>query len=184
MLGPLREETRKLITLDACIALEGVRVASAYTTDLGPNELKFNESDNKRSKMNIVGGSRINLLDDDEKFTYADVQLQKPSTVLCDTAEKKVINARFWIEAIGSVLQGPKKERVELAVRDEDGVKRRLVFFESLVELPLEMEDTILCIGLMASEYGGRIMWNAYANTCMILKVGDDLESLRLHFSD
>ena len=99
----------------------------------------------------------INLLDDDDKFTYADVQLQKPSTVLCDTAEKKVINARFWIEAIGSVLQGPKKERVELAVRDEDGVKRRLVFFESLVELPLEMEDTILCIGLMASEYGGNI---------------------------
>ena len=45
LLGPLREETRKLITLDACIALEGVRVASAYTTDLGPNELKFNESD-------------------------------------------------------------------------------------------------------------------------------------------
>ena len=86
MLGPLREETRKLITLDACIALEGVRVASAYTTDLGPNELKFNESDDKRNKM---GGSRINLLDDDDKFTYADVQLQKPSTVLCDTAEKK-----------------------------------------------------------------------------------------------
>ena len=89
LFGPLREETRKLITLDACIALEGVRVASAYTTDLGPNELKFNESDNKRSKMNIVGGSRINLLDDDEKFTYADVQLQKPSTILCGPAEKK-----------------------------------------------------------------------------------------------
>ena len=85
----MREETRKLITLDACIALEGVRVASAYTADLGPNELKFNESDDKRSKMNIVGGSRINLLDDDEKFTYADVQLQKPSTILCDPAEKK-----------------------------------------------------------------------------------------------
>ena len=184
LLGPLREETRKLITLDACIALEGVRVASAYTTDLGPNELKFNESDDKRSKMNIVGGSRINLLDDDEKFTYADVQLQKPSTILCGPAEKKIINARFWIEAIGSVLQGPKKERVELAVRDEDGVKRKLVFFESLVELPLEVGDTMLCVGLMASEYGGRIMWNAYANTCMILKVGDDLESLRLHFSD
>ena len=31
----LREETRKLIMLDACIALEGVRVVSAYTTDLG-----------------------------------------------------------------------------------------------------------------------------------------------------
>ena len=183
LLGPLREETRKLITLDACIALEGVRVASAYTTDLGPNELKFNESDDKRSKMNIMGGSRINLLDDDEKFTYADVQLQKPSTILCEPSEKKIINARFWIEAIGSVLQGPKKERVELAVRDEDGVKRKLVFFESLVELPLEVGDTILCVGLMASEYGGRIMWNAYANTCMILKVGDDLESLRLHFS-
>ena len=75
--------------LDACIALEGVRVASAYTTDLGPNELKFNESDNKRSKMNIVGGSRINLLDDDEKFTYVDVQLQKPSTILYGPAEKK-----------------------------------------------------------------------------------------------
>ena len=179
----MREETRKLITLDACIALEGVRVASAYTTDLGPNELKFNESDDKRSKMNIVGGSRINLLDDDEKFTYADVQLQKPSTIACGPAEKKIINARFWIEAIGSVLQGPKKERVELAVRDEDGVKRKLVFFESLVELPLEVGDTMLCVGLMASEYGGRIMWNAYANTCMILKVGDDLESLRLHFS-
>ena len=86
LLGPLREETRKLITLDACIALEGVRVASAYTTDLGPNELKFNESDDKRSKM---GGSRINLLDDDEKFTYADVQLQKPSTIACGSAEKK-----------------------------------------------------------------------------------------------
>ena len=89
LLGPLREETRKLITLDACIALEGVRVASAYTTDLGPNELKFNESDDKRSKMNIVGGSRINLLDDNEKFTYADVQLQKPSTILCEPEEKK-----------------------------------------------------------------------------------------------
>ena len=86
LLGPLREETRKLITLDACIALEGVRVATAYTTDLGPNELKFNESDDKRSKM---GGSRINLLDDDEKFTYADVQLQKPSTIACGPAEKK-----------------------------------------------------------------------------------------------
>ena len=97
---------------------------------------------------------------------------------------EKIINARFWIEAIGSVLQGPKKERVELAVRDEDGVKRKLVIFESLVELPLEMGNTILCVGLMASEYGGRIMWNAYANTCMILKVGDDLESLRLHFSN
>ena len=181
LLGPLREETRKLITLDACIALEGVRVATAYTTDLGPNELKFNENDDKRSKM---GGSRINLLDDDEKFTYADVQLQKPSTIACGPAEKKIINARFWIEAIGSVLQGPKKERVELAVRDEDGVKRKLVIFESLVELPLEVGDTMLCVGLMASEYGGRIMWNAYANTCMILKVGDDLESLRLHFSD
>ena len=181
LLGPLREETRKLITLDACIALEGVRVASAYTTDLGPNELKFNESDDKRSKM---GGSRINLLDDDEKFTYADVQLQKPSTIACGPAEKKIINARFWIEAIGSVLQGPKKERVELAVRDEDDVKRKLVMFESLVELPLQVGDTILCVGLMASEYGGRIMWNAYANTCMILKVGDDLESLRLHFSN
>ena len=82
----MREETRKLITLDACIALEGVRVASAYTTDLGPNELKFNESDDKRSKM---GGSRIDLLDDDEKFTYADVQLQKPSTIACGPAEKK-----------------------------------------------------------------------------------------------
>ena len=34
LLGPLREETRKLIMLDACIALEGVRVVSAYTTDL------------------------------------------------------------------------------------------------------------------------------------------------------
>ena len=181
LIGPLQEETRKLITLDACIALEGVRGASAYTTDLGPNELKFNESDDKRSKM---GGSRINLLDDDEKFTYADVQLQKPSTIACGPAEKKLINARFWIEAIGSVLQGPKKERVELAVRDEDGVKRKLVIFESLVELPLEVGDTMLCVGLMASEYGGRIMWNAYANTCMILKVGDDLESLRLHFSD
>ena len=86
LFGPLREETRKLITLDACIALEGVRVASAYTTDLGPNELKFNESDDKRSKM---GGSRINLLDDDEEFTYADVQLQKPSTIACGPAEKK-----------------------------------------------------------------------------------------------
>ena len=86
LLGPLREETRKLITLDACIALEGVRVVSAYTTDLGPNELKFNENDDKRNKM---GGSRINLLDDDEKFTYADVQLQKPSTILCEPAEKK-----------------------------------------------------------------------------------------------
>ena len=96
---------------------------------------------------------------------------------------RKIINARFWIEAIGSVLQGPKKERVELTVRDEDGVKRKLVIFESLVELPLEVGDTMLCVGLMASEYGGRIMWNAYANTCMILKVGDDLESLRLHFS-
>ena len=89
MLGPLREETRKLITLDACIALEGVRVASAYTADLGPNEFKFNESDDKRSKM---GGARISLLDDDEKFTYADVQLQKPSTILCGPAEK--INQR------------------------------------------------------------------------------------------
>lgn len=182
LLGPLREETRKLITLDACIALEGVRVVSAYTTDLGPNELKFNEDD-KRSKMSIVGSSRISLLDDDEKFTYADVQLQKPSTIECGPAEKKIINARFWIEAIGSVLQGPKKERVELAVRDEDDVKRKLVMFESLVELPLQVGDTILCVGLMASEYGGRIMWNAYANTCMILKVGDDLESLRLDFS-
>ena len=67
-----------------------------------------------------------------------------------------------------------------MAVRDEDGVKRKLVIFESLVELPLEVGDTFLCVGLMASEYGGRIMWNAYANTCMILKVGDDLESLRL----
>ena len=86
LLGPMREETRKLITLDACIALEGVRVASAYTSDLGPNELKFNESDDKRSKM---GGARINLLDDDEKFTYADVQLQKPSTIACGPAEKK-----------------------------------------------------------------------------------------------
>ena len=86
MLGPLREETRKLITLDACIALEGVRVATAYTTDLGPNELKFNENDDKRNKM---GGFRINLLDDDEKFTYADVQLQKPSTIACGPAEKK-----------------------------------------------------------------------------------------------
>ena len=86
MLGPLREETRKLITLNACIALEGVRVATAYTTDLGPNELKFNESDDKRSKM---GGSRINFLDDDEKFTYADVQLQKPSTIACGPAAKK-----------------------------------------------------------------------------------------------
>ena len=86
LLGPLREATRKLITLDTCIALEGVRVAPAYATDLGPNELKFNEGDDKRNKM---GGSRINLLDDDDKFTYADVQLQKPSTVLCDTAEKK-----------------------------------------------------------------------------------------------
>ena len=95
LLGPLREETRKLITLDACIALEGVRVATAYTTDLGPNELKFNESDDKRSKMNIVGGSRINLLDDDEKFTYADVQLQKPSTIACGPAEKELINTRF-----------------------------------------------------------------------------------------
>ena len=65
-----------------------------------------------------------------------------------------------------------------------NGVKRKLVFFESLVELPLEVGDTILYVGLMASEYGGRIMWNAYANTCMILKVGDDLESLRLHFSN
>ena len=152
---------------------------TAYTTDLVPNELKFNESDDKRSKM---GGSRINLLDDDEKFTYADVQLQKPSTILCGPEEKKIISARFWIEAIGNVLQGPKKERVELAVRDEDGVKRKLVFFESFVELPLEVGDTILCVGIMASEYGGRIMWNAYANTCMILKVGDDMESLRLHF--
>ena len=89
LLGPLREETRKLITLDACIALEGVRVATAYTTDLGPNELKFDESDDKRSKMNILGGSRINLLDDNEKFTYADVQLQKPSTIACGPAEKK-----------------------------------------------------------------------------------------------
>ena len=88
LLGPLREETRKLITLDACIALEGVRVVSAYTTDLGPNELKFNEDD-KRSKMSIVGSSRINLLDDDEKFTYTDVQLQKPSTIECGPAEKK-----------------------------------------------------------------------------------------------
>ena len=35
------------------------------------------------------------LDDDDDKFTYVDVQLQKPSTILCDTAEKKVINARF-----------------------------------------------------------------------------------------
>ena len=86
LLGPMREETRKLITLDACIALEGVRVVSAYTTDLGPNELKFNESDDKRSKM---GGARINLLDDDEKFTYVDVQLQKPSTILCEPEEKK-----------------------------------------------------------------------------------------------
>ena len=86
LLGPLREETRKLITLDACIALEGVRVATAYTTDLGPNELKFNESDDKRSKM---GGARINFLDDDEKFTYADVQLHKPSTILCGPAEKQ-----------------------------------------------------------------------------------------------
>ena len=92
LLGPLREETCKIITLDACIALEGVRVAPADTTDLGLNELKFNESDEKRNKMD---GSRINLLDDDDKFTYADVQLQKPSTILCDTAEKKVINARF-----------------------------------------------------------------------------------------
>ena len=95
---------------------------------------------------------------------------------------EKIINARFWIEAIGSVLQGPKKERVELAVRDEDGVKRKLVIFESLVELPLEVGDTMLCVGLMASEYGRKIMWNAYENTFMILKVGDDLESLRLHF--
>ena len=86
LLGPLREDTRKRITLDACIALEGVRVATAYTTDLGPNELKFNERDDKRGKM---GGSRINLLDDDEKFTYADVQLQKPSTILCGPEEKK-----------------------------------------------------------------------------------------------
>ena len=85
----MREETRKLITLDACIALEGVRVATAYTTDLGPNELKFNASDDKRSKMNNVGGSRINLLDDDEIFTYADVQLQKPSTIACEPEQKK-----------------------------------------------------------------------------------------------
>ena len=35
--------------------------------------LAVDESDNKRSKMNIVGGSRINLLDDDEKLTYAGV---------------------------------------------------------------------------------------------------------------
>ena len=109
--------------------------------------------------------------------------MQKPSTLIWP-CEEKIINTRFWIEAIENVLQGPKKERVGLAVKDEDGMKRRLVFFESLVELPLEVGDTILCIGLMASEYGGRIMWNAYANTCMILKVGDDLESLRLHFSD
>ena len=85
LLGPLQEETRKLITLDACIALEGVRVASAYTSDLGGHELKLNENDDKRNKM---GGSRINLLDDDEKFTYADVQLQKPSTILCEPEEK------------------------------------------------------------------------------------------------
>ena len=97
---------------------------------------------------------------------------------------EKIINARFWIEAIGSVLQGPKKERVELAVRDEDDVKRKLVMFESLVELPLQAGDTILCVGLTAAEYGGRITWNAYANTCMILKVGDDLKSLRLDFSN
>ena len=88
LLGPLREETRKLITLDACIALEGVRVVSAYTTELGPNELKFNEDD-KRGKMSIVGSSRINLLDDDEKFTYTDVQLQRPSTIECGLEEKK-----------------------------------------------------------------------------------------------
>ena len=61
-------------------------MATAYTTDLGPNELKFNESDDQRSKM---GGARIHLLDDDEKFTYADVQLQKPSTIACGPAEKK-----------------------------------------------------------------------------------------------
>ena len=67
--------------------------------------------------------------------------------------------------------------------KDEDGVRRKLVFFESFVELPLEVGDTMLCVGVMASEYGGRIMRKAYANTCMILKVGDDLESLRLHFS-
>ena len=97
---------------------------------------------------------------------------------------EKIINARFWIEAIGNVPQRTKKEQVELAIRDEDGVKRKLVIFESLAKLPLEVGDTILCIGLMASKYGSRIMWNAYANTCMILKVGDDLESLRLHFSD
>ena len=96
---------------------------------------------------------------------------------------EKIINARFWIEAIGSVQQGPKKERVELAVRDEDDVKRKLVMFESLVELPLQVGDTILCVGLMASEYGGRTMWNAYENTCMVLKAGNGLESLRLHFS-
>ena len=95
---------------------------------------------------------------------------------------EKIINARFWIEAIGSILQGPKKERVELAVRDEDDVKRKLVMFESLVELPLQVGDTILCVGLMASEYGGRIIWNAIANTYMILKVGGGLESLRLEF--
>ena len=88
MLGPLREETRKLITLDACIALEGVRLVEAYTSDLGPHELKFNE-DNKQSKMNMVGGSRISLLEDDEKFTYAEVHLQKPSTIECGPAEKK-----------------------------------------------------------------------------------------------
>ena len=35
LLGPLREETRKLITLDACMALEDVRVVSAYTIDMG-----------------------------------------------------------------------------------------------------------------------------------------------------
>ena len=43
------------------------------------------------------------------------------------------------------------------------------MIFESLVDLPLEVGDTMLCVGLMASEYGGRIMWKSYANTCMTL---------------
>ena len=73
---------------------------------------------------------------------------------------EKIINARFWIEAIGNVPQRTKKEQVELAIRDEDGVKRKLMIFESLVKLPLEMEDTILCVGLIASIYGSNMfLW-------------------------
>ena len=53
-----------------------------------------------------MGGSRINLLDDDEKFTYADVQLQKPSTIACGTAEKQS-------------TRGPELKQLEAFFKDQ-----------------------------------------------------------------